>query len=144
MLQETMRQHIVRASAASTSLASDGHSLAVQFSGGASVDGVLTYNTGQLAFYFYAPAEKKLRLRHWSVSPPVPLHSPPLRLSGGDWANLMRAGGGSLQSWDHLETCSFRSETPGAISRRLWVDCDWRLDGRRWQVSYCLLFRQNL
>lgn len=144
MLQESMRHHVALATAASTSLAANGQSLALQFSGGATVDGILTYDTRQLAYYAYTPSDKKLRLRFWSVAPPLTLQSPPLRLSSADWSTLTTAGGGTLQTWDHLEQCRFRSETPGSISRRLWVDCDWRLDGRSWQISYCLLFRQNL
>lgn len=141
-LQETMRQDVVAANAVGVSLDEAGKRLGFQPSEDVAADGEVLYSTSNLTAYFYSASDKELRRKHWSVSPPVTLVSPPAKLLPSQWTTLTSASAPQVQTWINLVAYQLRSDSGLYLNPRIWVDCTWKENSRSWSVTYCLSSRQ--
>lgn len=142
--QEWLRHDVVETTAIGISVDAAGQQLALQTVVDVTAQGEMVYDTTRLTAYLYAPAEKRLRRRLWTTSTlPIVLKSPAENVTTPQWLQLSQSTQGQTMAWNGLEQFHIRTESGSYLSPRLWVDCGWVENGRRWATQYCFNSRQT-
>jgi type II secretory pathway pseudopilin PulG len=143
LLQDVLRADIAVSTSSAITLHPDGRSMALQPAEELTLEGGLAHSLRRLILFRYNATEKLLVRDAWSADPPVTLESPPQRLSPAQWSSIGGLASPQRRFWTGLKSFALRSELPGQVTPRLWVDCEWLQGDRQWQVSYCLRTRQR-